>query len=90
MKLIDRVLLTALVRRHPDIADGELDLPQALAAARAASGVTRRDVAQRVGVSVADVLAFDLGVSDPPLSGVRRYAHASGVFVTHEVETEES
>jgi predicted transcriptional regulator len=88
MKFIDRLLVAALVRRNAVLADGDMDLPQALAATRTEVGVTRADVARRVGISVAEVLAFDLGLVDPPLSAVRRYAHASGLLVEHHVESD--
>jgi len=88
MKVIDRLLLAALVRRHPVIASGALDLPEALASSRAALGVTRSEVAHRTAGSVVEVLAFDLGITDPRLSTLRRYAHAAGLTVGHHVDAD--
>ena len=84
MKRIDRWLLLILLRRNPNLANAA-DVPEVLAAARATTGMTRAQVGDALAIPVVDVLAFDLGLTDPRLSRIRRYTHAVGAMVSTDV-----
>lgn len=56
---------------------------------REASGVSRQDVALRLGISRQAVAKFERLDADPRLSTIRRYAHAIGAVVSHSVEKDE-
>ena len=84
MKRIDRWLLTALLRRNPNLTE-HADVPEVLGAARVTAGMTRAQVADALAIPVVEVLAFDLGLTDPRLSRIRRYTHAVGAMVHTDV-----
>lgn len=50
---------------------------------RSELGMSPEDVAEKLGISPADVRDFERAGSDPRLSDVRRYAHAVGIYVDH-------
>jgi len=70
-----------------ELALADTDLIRSLKGARIQQGITEEELAQRLGISVDFVRAFEgnqqRGVT---LATVRRYAHALGVRVTHSVE----
>lgn len=78
MKRIDRWLLQLLARRNPQLIH-ETDLPEQLAGHRAITGTSRAEIAATMDSDPIRVLAFEMGLLDPPMSEVRRYAWAAGV-----------
>ena len=58
---------------------------RALVAARHSAGLTKEQVAERVGLPVERVADFEAYWADPPLSTIRRYAHAIGYHYSHRV-----
>lgn len=71
-------LASLLVREDHDLLD---ELRQI----RRRSGLTQREVADRLGVVQETVSAFERLGNDPRLSSIRRYALAVGALVTHNV-----
>ena len=67
------------------LASADESLHVSLIQARIAAGLSQQDVADLIGVSQPTVAAFERYDNDPKLSTIRRYAHAVGVTVTHEV-----
>lgn len=54
-------------------------------AARIHRGITRRELAEQIGITTEDVLAFERGETDPRLSELRRYAKAANALTQWEV-----
>jgi transcriptional regulator with XRE-family HTH domain len=52
---------------------------------RMARGLSVETVAERMGVAVETVRDFERYDTDPTLSQLRRYAHAIGALVSHDV-----
>lgn len=65
--------------------EDDFDLIEKLADARRRHGLTQTEVGRRMDISQAAVARIESGDRDPHLSTLRRYAHAIGVRVTHDV-----
>jgi DNA-binding XRE family transcriptional regulator len=76
------------MRRAEYLAEQNLDLLTALVKVRKDQGLTQKAVADRLGVSQANIAAFEKHGNDPKLSTIRRYAHAVGALVAHRVEAD--
>lgn len=66
--------------------DRDMDLVDRLVQVRRDSGLTQREVAERMGCSQPNVSAFERVGGDPHLSTIRRYAVAVGARVGWRVE----
>jgi transcriptional regulator with XRE-family HTH domain len=73
--------------RH--LVDQDRELRFELIRLREASGLTQRDVAERIGVTPQAISKFERIDADPKLSTIRRYAHAIEAIVSHKVERDE-
>lgn len=78
--------LTPTQRRAKELAKADYRLLIGLVRARKERGMTQQDVADKLGVSQPTVADFEREDSDPKLSTIRRYAHAVGAIVTHQVD----
>jgi uncharacterized phage-associated protein len=81
------ILEGALTNQHraTQLAENDLDMRIGLVALRRERGITRKEVAERTGVSVKQVKKFERLESDPRLSFVRQYANVVGVIIEHRV-----
>lgn len=52
---------------------------------RISNGLSLDDVAERMGLSTGYVLGIENGTRDPHLSTMRRYVHAVGAVIQHQV-----
>lgn len=73
--------------RH--LASQDRELRFELIRIREKSGLTQRDVAERIGVTPQAISKFERIDADPRLSTIRRYAHAIEALVSHKVEPDE-
>lgn len=73
--------------RALSLLENDHTMMNALVSHREASGITRDDVAEAMGVSVKAVKIIEGMNMDPRLSTLRRYAHAVGVELRTEVIT---
>ncbi|MEN2739532.1 helix-turn-helix transcriptional regulator [Microbacterium sp. X-17] len=78
--------ITPTQRRATELAKADYRLLLGLIKARKSRGLTQKDVADKLGVSQPTIADFERQDSDPKLSTIRRYAHAVGAIVTHQVE----
>lgn len=69
-----------------ELVEQDAALVRGLRDARKRTGLTIEQVAERAGVKPATVSQFERYDSDPPLSLIRRYAHAIGTSVRHEID----
>lgn len=67
------------------LADQDEALVDRLVAIRKASNKSQQDIAAAMGISQSAVARIESGARDPRLSTLRRYAHAVGALVTHNV-----
>jgi len=67
------------------LAEQDEALVDRLVEIRKASNKSQQDVAAAMGVSQSAVARIESGARDPHLSTLRRYAHAVGALVTHNV-----
>lgn len=85
--------LLGIDRTDPDqirainLMENDHNMMNAIVAHREASGTTREEVAEAMGVSVKAVKIIEGLNMDPRLSTLRRYAHAVGVELRTEVIT---
>ncbi|MFE4468914.1 helix-turn-helix domain-containing protein [Leifsonia sp. NPDC056824] len=75
-------------RRAKELAKADYRLLIGLVGVRKARGMTQKDVADKLGVSQPTIADFERQDADPKLSTIRRYAHAVGAIVTHQVEVD--
>ncbi|MET8694754.1 helix-turn-helix transcriptional regulator [Streptomyces bauhiniae] len=68
--------------------DTLMDLILALTASRTALGMSQAEVAQRMGVTEAEVTDFERVGGDPRFTTVQRYARAVGYQLTASITTE--
>lgn len=79
----------ALVKaRAKVLAREDRELKAALIRERRKSGLSQKDVADRLGVTQQSIHKFERYDSDPKASTVRRYANAVGALVEHRVNTD--
>jgi transcriptional regulator with XRE-family HTH domain len=78
--------LTPAQRRAKELAKADYRLLIGLVKVRKERGMTQQDVADKLGVSQPTVADFERQDADPKLSTIRRYAHAVGAIVTHQVD----
>lgn len=79
----------ALVKaRAKVLAREDRELKAALIRVRRKSGLSQKDVADRLGVTQQSIYKFERYDSDPKASTVRRYANAVGAIVEHRVHTD--
>jgi transcriptional regulator with XRE-family HTH domain len=76
-------------RRATHLVNQDRQLRFELIRLREASGLTQRDVAERIGVTPQAISKFERIDADPKLSTIRRYAHAIEAIVSHKVEKDE-
>ncbi|WP_280413150.1 helix-turn-helix domain-containing protein [Nocardia asiatica] len=86
MNRTTRWLLRRLLRQNPRLAT-DITVTDVLTEARVTARITRDQVADRTGVTSERVLALELGLIDPRLSEIRRYAHAIGALSQFRVIT---
>lgn len=77
------------VQRATLLAQNDRALLRALIAIREAKGISQALVGEAMGISQPSVAAFEKHDSNPKLSTIRRYAHAIGALVKHEVAADE-
>lgn len=77
------------VRRATFLAEQDYALLADLVRLRREQGISQESLAKEMGVSQATVSAFEKMDNDPKLSTIRRYAHAVGALVHHQVERDE-
>lgn len=75
-------------RRATQLAHNDYQLIADLIEQRRAAGMTQQDVATLLGITQPAVAKFERYDSDPKLSTVRRYAHAIGAIVSHDVRAD--
>lgn len=63
------------------------NLIEALVGIRIGKGISREQVADKIGCPVDDIAVFETIGTDIPLSVIRRYALAVGARITHAVES---
>lgn len=71
--------------RARELVENDRRLIDDLVRVRAEKGLSQEDVGRLMGVSQPTVAAFEREDSNPKMSTIRRYAHALGVTVRHEV-----
>lgn len=74
-----------LMRRALRLVQSDTALLDELLGRRESLGLTRDDVAQRMGVTPETIAKIESGTADPRLSTLRRYAMAVGAVVEHTV-----
>jgi transcriptional regulator with XRE-family HTH domain len=74
-----------LEARAEQLVESHYELMQSLIALRKKKGLSQETVGERMGISQPGVAAFEAMDSNPTLSSVRRYAHAVGARITHQV-----
>lgn len=72
-----------------DLVAADDKLLEDLVAARKRAQMSQEDVAHKMGVSASAVSRIESGERDARLSTLRRFAHAVGVRVLHQVEGDE-
>lgn len=73
-------------RRAKELAKADYRLLIGLVRVRKERNLTQQDVADILGVTQPTVADFERQDADPKLSTIRRYAHAVGAIVTHQVD----
>lgn len=81
----DEVFSTPSGRLALELAREHRKLLADLTQLRRDSGVSQEELATRLGVSQATVSEFERVGNDPKLSTVRRYAHALGAMIIHQM-----
>ena len=74
-----------LLNRAELLVDNDMAYIESLVAMRKSSGLSTKEVAERVSVSEETIIDFEGYHSDPRLSLLRRYAHAVNAIVEHSV-----
>jgi transcriptional regulator with XRE-family HTH domain len=74
-----------LEARAEQLVESHYELMQSLIALRKKKGLSQETVGERMGISQPGVAAFEAMDSNPTLSSVRRYAHAVGARITHQI-----
>jgi transcriptional regulator with XRE-family HTH domain len=74
-----------LEARAEQLVESHFELMQSLIALRKKKRLSQETVGERMGISQPAVAAFEAMDSNPTLSSVRRYAHAVGARITHQV-----
>jgi transcriptional regulator with XRE-family HTH domain len=74
-----------LEARAEQLVESHYELMQSLIALRKKNGLSQETVGERMGISQPGVAAFEAMDSNPTLSSVRRYAHAVGARITHQI-----
>jgi DNA-binding XRE family transcriptional regulator len=77
-----------IMRRAEVLVENDSELLRSLIRIRKDSGLKQIHVARLLGISQASVAAFERYDNDPKLSTIRRYAHAVGALVAHQVEAD--
>lgn len=77
--------LKFLEARAEQLIESHFELIQSLIALRKKKGLSQETIGERMGISQPGVAAFEAMDSNPTLSSVRRYAHAVGARITHQV-----
>jgi transcriptional regulator with XRE-family HTH domain len=72
-------------KRAAELAKADYRLLAGLIRVRKSRKMSQQDVADLLGISQPTVASFERYDSDPKLSTIRRYAHAVGAIVTHQV-----
>lgn len=72
--------------RAKELAKNDYLLLRDLIQIRIDSGLTQKDLAEKLGISQQAISKFEKLDADPRLSTVRMYAHAVGALVAHVVE----
>lgn len=83
--LLFPTLPTPNQRRATELAKADYRLLSSLVRVRKVRGLSQQDVADKLGLSQPTIASFERYDADPKLSTIRRYAHAVGAIVTHEV-----
>lgn len=84
--------LLGLDRNDPDqarashLVRADREFLRRLVKIREDSGLTQKDVADRLGIQQPSVAAFERYDNDPKMSTVRKYAHAIEALVAHRAE----
>ena len=76
------------MRRAEYLAEQHLELLTSLVRVRKEAGLTQQQVADRLGVTQANIASFERHGNDPKLSTIRKYAHAVGALISHKVEAD--
>jgi transcriptional regulator with XRE-family HTH domain len=74
-----------LEARAEQLVESHFELMQSLISLRKKKGLSQETVGERMGISQPGVAAFEAMDSNPTLSSVRRYAHAVGARINHQV-----
>jgi transcriptional regulator with XRE-family HTH domain len=74
-----------LEARAEQLVESHYELMKSLIALRKKKGLSQETVGERMGISQPGVAAFEAMDSNPTLSSVRRYAHAVGARITHQI-----
>ena len=77
------------LKRAELLADNDRALLRDLVSIRESKGLSQADVGRSMGISQPSVAAFERYDSNPKLSTIRRYAHAVGAVIRHEVVADE-
>lgn len=72
--------------RAKELAKNDYLLLRDLVQLRIDSGLSQKDIAQKLGISQQAISKFEKLDADPRLSTIRLYAHAIGALVAHVVE----
>lgn len=75
----------SLAARAEQLVESHFELMQSLIELRKKNGLSQEVVGERMGISQPAVAAFEATDSNPTLSSVRRYAHAVGARIVHQV-----
>lgn len=75
----------SLAARAEQLVESHYELLQSLIALRKKNGLSQEVIGERMGISQPAVAAFEASDSNPTLSSVRRYAHAVGARIVHQV-----
>ncbi|CAD6005281.1 helix-turn-helix domain-containing protein [Agreia sp. COWG] len=76
---------TASQKRAAELAKADYRLLAGLVRTRKLRKMSQQDVADKLGLSQPTIASFERYDGDPKLSTIRRYAHAIGAIVTHQV-----
>lgn len=74
-----------IAARADQLVESHFELMSSLVALRIKKGLSQEFVGERMGISQPGVAAFEASDSNPTLSSIRRYAHAIGARITHQV-----
>lgn len=70
----------------PELREWSAPLRAALTFARVRQLLTQAEVAERMGIGVADVRALEDGFTDPRMSTIRRWAWSVGVVIHYRLD----